>query len=155
MFRLGRVPLQLGAKSGDVVVYGDHVPIIPYEYVADVGCCGCLMVQVRDGQADILCNECASLIGFVPVGDVESTMLGMTQPRVKEELDGAAAVGLLAVVRTKIEENWFGLAFPAECGRGDQLRMQHGKLKGAMAAYNLMWPADWPNRDDRVPAAHP
>ena len=57
----------------------DQLPIIPHEHVADVDCCGCLMVQVRDGQADILCNECAAVIRTVPLGDVESTMLDLSK----------------------------------------------------------------------------
>jgi hypothetical protein len=69
---------------------------------------------------------------------------GLTQPRVKEELDANAAVGLLAILEAKIDENWFGGAFPFECqdGRGNA-GCDVTKLKGAFAAYNLIWPADW------------
>jgi len=53
----------------------DDLPIIPHEDIADVDCCGCLIVRVRGGEADILCNECAAVIRRVPVGDVEAAML--------------------------------------------------------------------------------
>ena len=56
----------------------DHLPIIPHEHVAKVECCGCLMVRLRDGKADILCNECGDVIRTVPVGEVESTMLDLS-----------------------------------------------------------------------------
>jgi hypothetical protein len=42
------------------------------EDIADVDCCGCLIVRVPGGEADILCNECAVVIRTVPVGDVEA-----------------------------------------------------------------------------------
>jgi hypothetical protein len=78
---------------------------------------------------------------------------GMTRPRVQEELDTNAATGLLAVVQAKVDENWFGMAFPAECEDGGlNSGCNIGKLKGALAAYNLIWPADWPNREGQVPA---
>ena len=53
----------------------DNLPIIPHENVADVDCCGCLMVQTREGQADVVCNECGGVIQTVPIGDVEAVML--------------------------------------------------------------------------------
>jgi hypothetical protein len=55
----------------------DNLPIIPHEDVADVDCCGCLMVRVRECEADILCNECGAVVRTVPVGDVEAAMLEM------------------------------------------------------------------------------
>ena len=60
----------------------DHLPIIPHEHVAEVKCCGCLMVRLREGQADILCNECGDVIRTVPVGEVDSTMMDLS-PLVK------------------------------------------------------------------------
>jgi len=56
----------------------DHLPIIPHEHVAEVECCGCLMVWLREGKADILCNECGDVIRTVPVEELESTMLGLS-----------------------------------------------------------------------------
>jgi hypothetical protein len=57
----------------------DNLPIIPHEEVADVDCCGCLMVRVRESQADILCNECGAIIRTVAVREVESAMLEMAR----------------------------------------------------------------------------
>ena len=44
-----------------------HLPIIPHEHVADIDCCGCLMVSLREGKADIHCNECGEVLRTVPV----------------------------------------------------------------------------------------
>jgi hypothetical protein len=57
----------------------DNLLIIPHEDVADVDCCGCLMVRVREGEADILCNECGAVVRTVAIGDVETAMLEMAQ----------------------------------------------------------------------------
>jgi hypothetical protein len=35
----------------------DNLPIIPHEDIAEVDCCGCLMVRLREEKADIVCNE--------------------------------------------------------------------------------------------------
>ena len=51
----------------------DNLPIIPHEHVADVDCCGCLMVSILEGRAAILRNECGAVIRTVPVAGVEST----------------------------------------------------------------------------------
>jgi hypothetical protein len=77
---------------------------------------------------------------------------GMTQPRVKEEIDGQVAIGLLGIIKARIEEHWFGLAFPEECQDGGHtIGTSTTKLKNAISAYNLIWPYDWPNREDQVP----
>jgi hypothetical protein len=52
----------------------DKLPIISHEDVADVRCCGCLIVRERDGQAEVLCNECAAVIRTVPLEDVDAVM---------------------------------------------------------------------------------
>jgi hypothetical protein len=57
----------------------DDLPIIPHEHVADVDCCGCLMVSVHEGEADILCNECGTVIRTLPVGAVKAAILEMAQ----------------------------------------------------------------------------
>jgi hypothetical protein len=57
----------------------DNLPIIPHENVADVDCCGCLMVCPRGDQADIVCNECGGVIQTVPISDVEAAMLELAQ----------------------------------------------------------------------------
>lgn len=78
---------------------------------------------------------------------------GMTQPRVKDELDDEVAIGLLGIVKARIEENWFGLAFPEECQDGGHtIGVSIFKLKNALAAYKVIWPADWPDRDGNRPS---
>jgi predicted RNA-binding Zn-ribbon protein involved in translation (DUF1610 family) len=37
------------------------------------------MVGVREGEADILCNECGTVIRTVAAGEVEAAMLEMAQ----------------------------------------------------------------------------
>ncbi|MDP2899072.1 MAG: hypothetical protein Q8Q12_21250 [bacterium] len=77
---------------------------------------------------------------------------GLTQPRVNEALDADTAIGLLGIIQARISENWFGEAFPAECEDGGlNAGCDTSKLKGALAAYNLIWPADWPNEDGLFP----
>jgi hypothetical protein len=46
---------------------------------------------------------------------------GGTVPRVKEELDDVTRNGLVALVRARIDEEWFGDSFPSLCpdGRGN------------------------------------
>lgn len=49
-----------------------RVPIIPHATIADTDCPGCLAVGLKDGAAEVLCNECGSLIASMPVREVES-----------------------------------------------------------------------------------
>ena len=77
---------------------------------------------------------------------------GGVAPRVREELDSQCATGLLSILEARIAENWFGEAFPAECEDGGQnAGCDISKLKGASAAYNLIWPEDW-RKSDQIPA---
>jgi hypothetical protein len=57
----------------------ERLPIIPHENVADVDCCGCLIVKIKGGQADIVCNECAATIRTVPVGEVDGVMAALAE----------------------------------------------------------------------------
>jgi len=52
----------------------DELPIIPDENVADVDCCGCLIVRLRGDQAEIVCNECGAVVRRVAIGDICATM---------------------------------------------------------------------------------
>lgn len=77
---------------------------------------------------------------------------GMVQPRVNEALNRDAAIGLLSLVTARIDENWFGDAFPAECqDGGHNSGCDPSKLKNALAAYNVIWPKDWPNSEEDLP----
>jgi len=55
------------------------LPVVPHEDVADVDCCGCLIVRTREGQADFVCNECGGIIRTVAVADIEAAMLELTK----------------------------------------------------------------------------
>lgn len=55
------------------------LPIVPHENVADVDCCGCLIVRTRADQADIVCNECGAVIQTVAIEDAETVMLELSQ----------------------------------------------------------------------------
>jgi hypothetical protein len=77
---------------------------------------------------------------------------GMTAPRVKEELDADTANGLLAIIKARIGENWFGESFPTECpDGGHNTGCDTGKLSGSLKAYKVIHPWDWPSRDDALP----
>jgi hypothetical protein len=64
-------------------------------------------------------------------------------PRVKEELDEITRNGLIALVQSRIEEEWFGDSFPAICpdGRGNG-GCDKNKLETMMKAYGVIWPGD-------------
>ena len=50
----------------------NRVPMIPHAVVADTDCPGCLVVGLKGNRAEILCNECGSLIVSMPVREVET-----------------------------------------------------------------------------------
>ena len=54
-----------------------RLPIVPHVDVADVDCCGCLIVEINGDNAAIMCNECGATIRTVPVGDVERVMASL------------------------------------------------------------------------------
>jgi hypothetical protein len=54
-----------------------NYPIIPHEDVEEVDCCGCLYVQFRGGEADIICNECDAVVRTVSVEQATAVMLGL------------------------------------------------------------------------------
>jgi hypothetical protein len=51
--------------------------IVPHEVATGADCCGCLIVQVRDDQADITCNECGAVIRTVAAERALAVMLEM------------------------------------------------------------------------------
>lgn len=82
---------------------------------------------------------------------------GLTEPRVKEELDVELTKGLLTVVKAKIGENLFGEHFPELCpdSPNPTIGTDHQKLKDGLAAYSVIYPDDWPkyeNGDYHYPA---
>ena len=71
---------------------------------------------------------------------------GMTQPRVKEGLDRSAAIGLLEIIKARIDEDWFGDSFPTECqDGGHNIGCNTSRLKNTLALYKVIWPDDWPH----------
>jgi hypothetical protein len=50
-----RIQMPIHSELGDL-------PIVPHQFVDDVDCCGCLVVEVRGDQAKIFCNECLGVI---------------------------------------------------------------------------------------------
>jgi len=81
---------------------------------------------------------------------------GMTQARVKEELAADVIKGLLSIIKARIDENFLGGAFSMECpdGGGNSVGYDPEKLKGALAAYNVICPEDWPTWKGEVPSDH-
>jgi hypothetical protein len=47
--------------------------ILPYEIVAKVECCGCLVAIRRGDKAEIPCNECDALIETVRLDELKTT----------------------------------------------------------------------------------
>jgi hypothetical protein len=68
---------------------------------------------------------------------------GGTKPRVVEELNDSMRRGLLAFVRTRIDEHWFGEAFPDPCDDGyPNAGCNQRKLRENMALFDVIWPGD-------------
>ena len=78
---------------------------------------------------------------------------GMNEPRVKEELDAELKKGLFKLVKAKIDENLFGEGFSEECpdGGNNSIGCDREKLKAGLAAYRVIWPYDWPTRENDWP----
>ena len=65
----------------------DRLPIIPHADFGKPDCCGCLYPIARGGQADIVCNECGTVVRTVATDDLTHTLDGM-------ELAGDVATAL-------------------------------------------------------------
>lgn len=66
---------------------------------------------------------------------------GAARPRIAEALDEATRNGLLALVSARIDEEWFGLAFPSKCGDGYAYAgTDLQKLEQTMKGYSVVWP---------------
>jgi hypothetical protein len=79
---------------------------------------------------------------------------GLTEPRVKEELDVELTKGLLTVINAKIDENLFGESFSEGCydAPHDSVGTDREKLKEGLAAYRVISPWGWPNRENDWPS---
>ena len=74
--------------------------------------------------------------------------MAQPKPRVVETLDGTVRAALFQMVQSRIESNWFGLAFPIQCpdgtvNAGTDLNAQ----KANMAAFHVVWPDEVLHQD--------
>jgi hypothetical protein len=53
------------------------LPMVPHEFVGGADCCGCLVVEVRGDEADLVCNECLHVVKTVDRADVVPTLTAM------------------------------------------------------------------------------
>jgi hypothetical protein len=70
-----------------------RVPIVAHETLG-VDCCGCLFVRLQeDDQAEIVCNECGTVVRRLPVDEVEAAVqkLSETYQRLEKESRGERA----------------------------------------------------------------
>ena len=73
---------------------------------------------------------------------------GGMKPRVSEELDETCRKGLLGLIEARIDEEWFGLAFPFACQDGQgNAGTDSNKLDGKMATYGVIRPDEWPRAE--------
>ena len=57
-------------------------PVVPHELVGGMDCCGCLIVNVRGNQADIICNECGAVVRAVPVESAAAAMVELASTEI-------------------------------------------------------------------------
>jgi hypothetical protein len=78
---------------------------------------------------------------------------GAGKPRTKEQLDDNSRYGLWNFLVSRIDEEWFGLAFPSPCADG-YLYAGTSTLRLAenMAAYNLVFPKRGTGEDAAIPS---
>jgi hypothetical protein len=74
---------------------------------------------------------------------------GQPEPRVKEFLDGKVRDALFQIVQQRIQDNSFGLSFPAQCpdGQGNSGSNEQA-LRASMEGFRVIWPEDARVRDD-------
>lgn len=66
---------------------------------------------------------------------------GGGKPRIAESLDETTREALLTLVRARMDEEWFGLSFPAKCPDGfPHAGTDFVKLRATMNGYGLLWP---------------
>jgi len=89
------IPLGDGNYTGCAYGYGDLAPFtgprdcpvcngsgfeghiettLPHSDIGDPDCCGCLNGVIRGDQADIVCNECGTVLRTVPAANVGQTL---------------------------------------------------------------------------------
>jgi len=66
---------------------------------------------------------------------------GAVKPRVSETFDDITRDALLNLIRARMDEEWFGLAFPNKCLDGYAYAgTDFEKMRAAMTAFGLPWP---------------
>ncbi|WP_454734296.1 AbiJ-NTD4 domain-containing protein [Cupriavidus pauculus] len=66
---------------------------------------------------------------------------GPVKPRVSEVLNETTRDALLTLVRARMDEEWFGFAFPDKCRDGYAYAgTDFGRLEATMAGFGLLWP---------------
>ena len=50
-------------------------PVVPHQVATGADCDGCLVVQVRGDLADLVCNECDTLVETVPIERAAAALL--------------------------------------------------------------------------------
>jgi len=74
---------------------------------------------------------------------------GQGLPPTKEELDEESRAALWGLLTNRIQQEWFGFAFPDQCGDG---YMYAGTattmLRRDMSAYRILWPPDQLHPDE-------
>jgi predicted RNA-binding Zn-ribbon protein involved in translation (DUF1610 family) len=56
----------------------DELPIVPHSDSGDKNCCGCLIVvELENGNANLVCNECGALILTVPNDEAPQILMRM------------------------------------------------------------------------------
>src|ERR1700722_14757486 len=76
---------------------------------------------------------------------------GQGLPRTKEELDDETRAALWGLLTNRIQEEWFGFAFPDQCGGGYvDAGTATNRLQRDMAAYKILWPPDQLDTRDRA-----
>ena len=75
---------------------------------------------------------------------------GGMKPRTGEVLDAVTATGLMELVSARINEQWFGAAFPFACQDGQgNAGTDTRKLQTMLATYDVIWPDDWRGSSER------
>jgi len=66
---------------------------------------------------------------------------GAAKPRTAESLDETTRDALLSLIRARMDEEWFGLAFPEKCLDGYAYAgTDFDKMQAAMSGFGLPWP---------------
>jgi hypothetical protein len=58
------------------VPHDEHgYPVVPHQLAGSADCCGCLIVEVRGTEADLICNECGAMVRTVPAADAKRVLM--------------------------------------------------------------------------------